>query len=224
MRSRAFQERKTALAALATALFLSPLSAWGIGLNSGIEDKVREAFPDAPVMVAVAKCESGFRQFAPDGSALRGGSGKGYIGIFQIGEKLHAEKAAALGHDIFTVEGNIGYARRLYDAQGSAPWRECLPAAPASTAGGKLTVNMSLGMRHAEVAALQKALNALGHAVAAAGPGSAGRETEYFGALTREAVRRFQCAQGIVCGGDERTTGYGRVGPLTRAALNRAMQ
>ena len=37
--------------------------------------------------------------------------------------------------------------------------------------------------------------------------------------MTREAVRRFQCAKGIACDGDEATTGYGRVGPMTRSAL-----
>lgn len=43
--------------------------------------------------------------------------------------------------------------------------------------------------------------------------------TGYFGALTRRAVQRFQCAYNIVCSGDEASTGYGQVGPRTRAAL-----
>ena len=43
--------------------------------------------------------------------------------------------------------------------------------------------------------------------------------TGYFGALTQAAVRRFQCRSGIVCTGSPATTGYGLVGPQTRAAL-----
>ncbi len=42
----------------------------------------------------------------------------------------------------------------------------------------------------------------------------------YYGSLTRAAVQRFQCRQGIVCGGDAASTGYGRVGPRTLAAIN----
>jgi peptidoglycan hydrolase-like protein with peptidoglycan-binding domain len=33
-------------------------------------------------------------------------------------------------------------------------------------------------------------------------------------------VRRFQCAEGIVCDGSPETTGYGAVGPRTRERLN----
>ena len=44
--------------------------------------------------------------------------------------------------------------------------------------------------------------------------------TGYFGHLTREAVQRFQCKHNIICSGDEKTTGYGIVGPKTIAKLN----
>ena len=47
-----------------------------------------------------------------------------------------------------------------------------------------------------------------------------GLVTGYFGSLTRAAVQRYQCKQGIVCGGSAATTGYGRVGPRTLAAIN----
>ena len=47
-----------------------------------------------------------------------------------------------------------------------------------------------------------------------------GLVTGYFGPLTRAAVQRYQCRQGIVCGGSASTNGYGRVGPRTLAAIN----
>lgn len=41
-----------------------------------------------------------------------------------------------------------------------------------------------------------------------------------FGPLTEAAVQRYQCANGLVCSGTPTTTGYGRLGPKTRASLN----
>lgn len=47
--------------------------------------------------------------------------------------------------------------------------------------------------------------------------------TGYFGALTERAVGRWQAAKGIVSSGTPETTGYGLVGPKTRAFLNAAV-
>lgn len=44
--------------------------------------------------------------------------------------------------------------------------------------------------------------------------------TGYFGVLTERAVQRYQAAKGIVSSGTPQTTGYGVVGPRTRAFLN----
>jgi len=205
------------------ATFLLSSTPASAALNDGIADAVRAAFPDDPVMHAVAKCESGYRQFNVDGSVLRGGAGKGYVGVFQIGESLHAAYAASLGYDIMTVEGNIAYAKHLYGQRGSAPWKECVPQGaapqPAAAADAALTANLGLGMTHSQVLLLQRYLNARGFTVAAEGPGSPGNETTTFGMRTRDALRRFQCSRKIACEGDERTTGYGRLGPKTRAAF-----
>ena len=46
--------------------------------------------------------------------------------------------------------------------------------------------------------------------------------TGYFGPLTELAVKRWQAANGIVSSGTPDTTGYGVVGPNTRAAIGRA--
>lgn len=44
--------------------------------------------------------------------------------------------------------------------------------------------------------------------------------TGYFGPVTESAVKKYQTRQGIVSGGPPATTGYGVVGPRTRAALS----
>lgn len=46
-----------------------------------------------------------------------------------------------------------------------------------------------------------------------------GLTTGYFGSLTHRAVRNFQAKYGIVSTGNEESTGYGLVGPKTRAKI-----
>ena len=71
-----------------------------------------------------------------------------------------------------------------------------------------------------EVKQLQQILNNLGFVIAKEGAGSKGNETNHFGSLTREAVKKFQCQHNIICSGNEQTTGHGLLGPKTRAKLN----
>lgn len=47
-----------------------------------------------------------------------------------------------------------------------------------------------------------------------------GLVTGYYGALSRSAVQRFQTQKDIVSSGSAATTGFGRVGPSTRDAIN----
>ena len=44
--------------------------------------------------------------------------------------------------------------------------------------------------------------------------------TSYFGPLTEKAVQRWQTKHNIITSGTSETTGYGRIGPKTRARLN----
>ncbi len=192
-----------------------------------VERQVRAAFAGIPVMADIARCESRFRQFADSGNVFRGGTDNQMIGIFQIYSSVHRAFALSLGMDIDTIEGNIRYARYLYDRERTNPWVDsisCWNTKPAEEGSvpvpaSPLAFTLTFGMVHPEVVTLQRILNAGGYVIAPAGPGSPGNETDRFGALTRAAVRQFQCTMKIVCGGDEYTTSYGTVGPRTRQAL-----
>ncbi len=77
-----------------------------------------EAFPDAPIMLKIARAESGFKPWEknPNSSAS---------GLFQILTgtwKLHGCEG-----DVFNAEDNIACARKIYDDSGTKPWNESKP-------------------------------------------------------------------------------------------------
>ncbi len=72
--------------------------------------------------------------------------------------------------------------------------------------------NLEMGMLGKDVKELQQFLNTLGVTVAHTGPGSAGNETEKFGAATKAALMQFQKDHGI-------TPASGYLGPITRAYI-----
>lgn len=208
--------------------FLAPLSASAqVGLNVDVEAKVREYFADTPVMIEIARCESKFRQFTDAGNPLYGGYGRGMVGVFQLYEDIHGDSARGKGMDITTLDGNIAYAKYLYEREGTQPWMSSFPcwgtelsvSADATASPTGLSVNLSFGMEHPQVLVLQKLLNEKGFTIASDGPGSPGNETQKFGSLTRVAVRKFQCEAMQICSGDEYSNGYGYVGTKTRLAL-----
>ncbi|MBI2055031.1 MAG: peptidoglycan-binding protein [Candidatus Sungbacteria bacterium] len=80
--------------------------------------------------------------------------------------------------------------------------------------GLNLTSDLSPGSRGQGVTDLQNALKT----DAAVYP--EGLVTGFYGSLTQKAVERFQAKYGIASSGTPATTGYGRVGPKTRAKLN----
>jgi hypothetical protein len=87
-----------------------------------LENKAETYFKDEPILVAIAGCESSFRQYDADGNLLRGLVNKGDIGIMQINEYYHADKAKTLGFDLTTIDGNMAYAKYLYEQEGTKPW------------------------------------------------------------------------------------------------------
>lgn len=82
---------------------------------------VKYGVPDA--LIDVARCESTFRQFNDDGTVLRGVKDKRDVGVMQINEYYNGDEAKRLGFDIYTLDGNVGYAKYLYGKRGLKPWK-----------------------------------------------------------------------------------------------------
>jgi hypothetical protein len=87
-----------------------------------VKDKVSIYFDDLPIMIDVARCESRFRHLDKNGSVLRGVENSKDVGVMQINEYYHGKTSKKLGYDIYTLEGNMGYARYLYEKDGARPW------------------------------------------------------------------------------------------------------
>ena len=86
------------------------------------EEQVRAYFSDMPILAEVARCESEYRQFDKNGQVLRGVVNSQDVGVMQINEKYHLSTAQKLGLNLYTLEGNMAYARYLYETQGTRPW------------------------------------------------------------------------------------------------------
>ena len=87
-----------------------------------LEAFVRAYYKDTPELAEIAKCESNFRQYDSKGAILHGTENPNDIGIMQINEHYNGENADKLGFDIYSIEGNLAYAKVLYDKFGLDPW------------------------------------------------------------------------------------------------------
>ncbi len=85
--------------------------------------------------------------------------------------------------------------------------------ANTSTSTSMFTMDISLGMKSADVMKLQRYLNIHKFNVALTGPGSNGNETNYFGPATKLALIKFQKANNI-------SPASGYFGPITRKYIN----
>lgn len=93
-----------------------------------ITDMSRLYKTDANLAMRIAKCESGMAQYNKDGSLVRGKVIPADVGVFQVNETYHLEQSKKLGFDIYTPEGNIGYATWLLKHEGPKHWnpsRKC---------------------------------------------------------------------------------------------------
>jgi|SRR3989344_375050 len=86
------------------------------------EEKVEQYFVDIPIMIEIARCESRYKHFNKDGGVNRGVLTPADVGVMQINEKYHLRDARKLGYDIHSLEGNMAYARYLYEREGARPW------------------------------------------------------------------------------------------------------
>ncbi len=105
-----------------------------------VRDQVGQYFADKPIMVAIAQCESHFRQFNGNGDVYRGKENNQDVGVMQINEHYHLDTAKKLGFDIYTLDGNMAYAEYLYEKQGTAPWVSSQPCWGKSSAAKALAL------------------------------------------------------------------------------------
>lgn len=83
---------------------------------------------DDPVLLAICTCESSLgsgkpEQFEADGVTVRTGRvDPRDTGACQINTYYHLDTSKKLGYDIYTLEGNWGYAKYLKETQGTRPW------------------------------------------------------------------------------------------------------
>ena len=87
-----------------------------------LEAYVRAYYKDTPELAEIAKCESNFRQYDAKGAILKGTVDKDDIGIMQINKYYNGDNAEKLGYDIYTIDGNLAYAKALYEKFGTDPW------------------------------------------------------------------------------------------------------
>lgn len=92
-----------------------------------VQEYVESYFADTPLLVKIAKCESHFRQFGKDGSVYRGKVNDQDVGVMQINEFYHLKTADKLGLDIYSIQGNLAYAKYLYEREGAQPWSSSAP-------------------------------------------------------------------------------------------------
>lgn len=90
-------------------------------------------FADIPQLQKIAECESHFRQYAKNGSVKKGEQNHYDIGVMQVNTLYHADEAKALGLDLNSIDGNVAFARHLYEREGSKPWSSSQPCWGKST-------------------------------------------------------------------------------------------
>jgi hypothetical protein len=112
------------------------------GSGADLESYVKDYFKDAPILVEVAKCESTLRQQTFTGKVVRGESNPSDVGLMQINEAYHEKAAKELGYDIHTLDGNMAYAKYLYNKEGLKPWASSEKCWSQTSAYQKLSSNL----------------------------------------------------------------------------------
>ncbi|MBI2610692.1 peptidoglycan-binding protein [Candidatus Kaiserbacteria bacterium] len=132
---------------------------------------------------------------------------------FVVAPFTHAQTASQLQAEVNALLQQLAALQAQLQAQlGGAGVPSVLPSGVYGQCPS-LSRALRQGMSGADVTALQAFL--------AADPRiyPEGTISGYFGALTQAAVQRFQARAGIVSSGTPDTTGYGSIGPMTRAVI-----
>ncbi len=91
------------------------------------QEYVRNYFSDTPILAEIARCESQFRQFDKNGEVLRGVVNDKDVGVMQINEFYHLDTSIEANINIYSLEGNVVYGRKLYETFGTKPWNSSKP-------------------------------------------------------------------------------------------------
>lgn len=110
-----------------------------------LEEYVREYYRDTPILAEIARCETRFRHIGRGGRIIRGELSVDDIGVMQINEFYHGERADKLGFDLHALEGNLSYAKWLYQREGITPW---LPSAQCWQEFEQLALGTPKGESH----------------------------------------------------------------------------
>lgn len=220
---------RAAVLMFALTAFVTPTYASASLSPDVVARAVQVFFPQSPEMVAIAKCESGLRQYDALGAVLRGGWANKMIGLFQLHETYHRTAARALGYDIDTLLGNILYAKSLYASEGTTPWASSAHCWENATSDIRnkiedtaiqtdrkniiedTQIETAGAVPNTQAAAkLTKTLTygmtdpevrVLQQLLNKAGyrVTAEGAETDYFGTATYKALLKFQCDKNIAC-------------------------
>lgn len=104
------------------AIYRDYLASEPVLAYSAIEEQKKEIQEVPEVLKRIAYCESGNKQFDENGQVIRGRENPKDTGKYQLNTFYHLEAAQRLGYNIFTEQGNEGYAIWLYNKEGTKPW------------------------------------------------------------------------------------------------------
>jgi hypothetical protein len=88
---------------------------------------VRDYYEDTPILANIAFCESRFRHLNEKGEIFRGKVNTDDIGVMQINTKYHLDRAEEMDIDLYSLKGNLEYAKFLYTKEGTTPWNSSRP-------------------------------------------------------------------------------------------------
>lgn len=139
-----------------------------------------------------------------------------YEGTNEMFTDINLTNGMSYSYTAFTFDETPNYSRGV--SVTASPNQNVTSASssithPSVLSRGLFTRLLARGIKDSDVRQLQQFLISQGYL-------ASGNDTGYFGALTEQALKDFQCKKNIVCDGTSKTTGWGVFGPKTRALAN----